>query len=437
MDIKVKVRGIYSTGLIKYLLEKGYKVTQLSRKQQRRFGIKSKEEPDIIINDTPDRLGIIVKGEKRKVLRLLADFKEDFWDSIFLVSIKGVITKGKLIEKKENEALIETDYGVGVLPINEVEGEEMFVQIVEEEPLRFTTRIRLEGKYVIIIKGGFHNISNKIPQERQLELEKVLQEKAKPGFGIYFKPSSAKAKIEDIKKEIDALYEKFEKKEFEEKIVARVYFGYHSKRLIEEYRNKVIPTIRKHLEYRTSKTFNIIVDLAEKILEKDPNLRELVEETILEVNAEKIKERGTVIRMHLKPWNKSHQKIEAVKDIKIVENKFVLETIRPIKPGGTYDQLNLPIEPGDYAVCKYKEGEFYYEVYYYSKDGNLKFKYININTPIEIFGTRIRYFDLEIDVIEREGMKMVVESEKFEELFRKGIISSKLYNFIKELVEKL
>ncbi len=437
MSIKVKVRGIYSTGLIKYLLEKGYKVTQLSRKQQQRFSIKSKEEPDISINDTQDRLGIIIKGEKKKVLRLLADFKEDFWDSIFLVSIKGVITKGKLIEKKENEALIETDYGTGTLPLNELEGEEIYVQIIEEEPLKFTTKIRLEGKYIIIIKGGFHNISNKIPQERQLELEKILQEKAKPGFGIYFKPSSAKAKIEDIKKEIDTLYEKFERKEFEEKITAKVYFGYYSKRLIEEYRNKVIPTIRKHLEYRTSKTFNIIVDLSEKILEKDPNLRELVEESILEVNAEKIKERGTIIRMHLKPWEKSHQKIEFVKNLKIENGKLILETIRPLKPKGTYDQLNLPIEPGDYAICKYKEGEFYYEVYYYSKDGKLKFKYVNINTPIEIFGTRIRYFDLEIDIIEKEGMRMVVEAEKFEELFRKGVISSKLYNFIKSLVEKL
>jgi Ribonuclease G/E len=76
---------------------------------------------------------------------------------------------------------------------------------------------------------------------------------------------------------------------------------------------------------------------------------------------------------------------------------------REIKGAGLYDGLHIPKAPGDYAVTEFSCGAWHYETRYYSRDGALKGVYVNINTPIELYADRVRYVDLEIDVVQRPG----------------------------------
>jgi len=77
----------------------------------------------------------------------------------------------------------------------------------------------------------------------------------------------------------------------------------------------------------------------------------------------------------------------------------LIEIKRELRPGGKYDGLAIPKEPGDYAITEFQEGSWSYKTAYYSKEDKLKGEYYNINTPIEIYPDKVRYVDLEIDVV--------------------------------------
>lgn len=77
----------------------------------------------------------------------------------------------------------------------------------------------------------------------------------------------------------------------------------------------------------------------------------------------------------------------------------IIEIKRELQPGGKYDGLAIPKELGDYAITEFQAGSWSYRTAYYSKDNKLKGEYYNVNTPIEIYPDRVRYVDLEIDVV--------------------------------------
>ena len=64
---------------------------------------------------------------------------------------------------------------------------------------------------------------------------------------------------------------------------------------------------------------------------------------------------------------------------------------REIKPGGTYDGLDVEKEAGDYAITLFQEGAWSSRTSYYGSGGRLKGEYWNINTPIEIYPEKIHY----------------------------------------------
>jgi len=364
----IQVKGIYSTGLIKLLLEKGYELTKLSEKQKERFNIFREDEPDVIISDLKDKTGIRIIG--KNLNKLIEDLKEIFWDSFFI----------KVYEKNIKE-----------------------------------------GKYVKILEKGleFENIS----EEKKI---KIL-EKALPliqNIGILFKKTCENADIDEIINEIKELLEKPAEK------IEKWYviLGYNSKKILDEYRGKVIKTIENHHVYR--RVMSDIIDFSE-ILDCD------VSKAIKKYIVEKIKEKGIIERYHKMPNGKTLKYIEVVQDVKLIDNKIYLKTIRLIKPGGYYDGLKIPKEEGDYAITEYIEGNWYFVISYYNKEGKLKGRYININTPIEITQEYIYYLDLVLDVIEINNNRFVVDEEELENYKKSGILSERLSKKVKEIVEEL
>ena len=372
--MKISVKGIYSTGLIQFLKEKGYILTKLSEKQKERFGIYNEEEADISIRDLKDKTGVSIIG--KNVQALIKDLKEEFWDSFYL----------KISEKS-----------------------------------------LCEGKYIKIIDKGieFENI----PEEKRIE---ILQHTLPllNNIGVYFKKTCEQASIDEIIKEIKELLNKpctkIEK--------WYIYFGHESKKKLDYYRKKVTSTIENHHVYR--RDISDIVDFSEILLEEiDPKV---INKNIKKYIIEKIKDRGVIKRYHRKPDGQLLKYIEVVKDIGLSEdNRIWIKTIRVPKPGGMYDGLNLPKEPGDYIVTTYLEGSWHFTIEYYNKNGELKGKYTNINTPIEITPKCIQYLDLAIDVIEVNNKKFIVDKEELEAYYNSGIISERLYNKVLEISEEL
>ncbi|MEM4571430.1 MAG: DUF402 domain-containing protein [Nanopusillaceae archaeon] len=222
----------------------------------------------------------------------------------------------------------------------------------------------------------------------------------------------------------------FYKNKSEEKYY--VNLGYNSKIILDEYRNKIIPTIKNHHVYR--RTLSDILNFSEILINYVEEER--IQKSIKEFIVKKLKERGYVKRYHRKPiTNVLIKYIEVIKEVKLLDNKIYLETIRLINSDGLYDGLNIKKEKGDYAITKYIENEWYFVIEYYSKDGELKGKYININTPLEIT-TKIFYNDLCIDIVESKEKK-IVDKEELDFLYNQNIISEKLYKKALEICDIL
>ena len=103
---------------------------------------------------------------------------------------------------------------------------------------------------------------------------------------------------------------------------------------------------------------------------------------------------------------------------------------RNIRYKGQYDGLDIPVEKGDYAITHVYPMKWFLVHEYFSKDGNLKGKYININTPTEVFPKFARYIDLEVDIVEKEGKRRIIDIDKLDEVKNEGKISSEFYDFI-------
>ena len=337
--------------------------------------------PTWFIRDLPHREGIIIKGYEPLPINL----KEIFWDSFFvetlveiyyykpgdIVELNGtkIIAKKPLILKKIDDFYVFEDF---------VKGRYVTLK-VEDNNIKF-----------IPTKEGEKN-----PDLMELEKE-FLIEKIKQG-GLIFRD-----------------YE------------LTIIFGKVSRKILDEYRNKVLFTVDGHHIY------------------KPLGMEEIVD--FCEINGLE----GNLIRNYI--FNKSeelliiHRKYDftktfVTKGYKIINRSFegsiYFEAIKELIPKGNYDSTDIPIEEGDYAVKKFLEGNWFYITEYYDKEGKLKLKYININTPIEVAKNKVAYNDLEVDIIYIDGKREIVDIEKFDQLFDKKIITKEVYSMIVDLLEKL
>jgi hypothetical protein len=299
--MKVTIKGIYSTGLIKLFLDHGFELTNLSDVQRKRFGIASDGQPDVSIRDLKDRSGISVLGEG--VEEVINFLKEHLWDSLYL-------------RKSENLW------------------------------------------YVIL--GG------------------------------------------------------------------------ESKKLLDRLRKQVVPTIESHHTLR--RDLSTLVDFSEILLEEVEELK--IRRAIKRLIVKKLVDRGVIKRFHRRLDGTWFSKVEVVENVKIEEDKLVLETIRVPKPGRTYDGLEKPIEPGDFIKTKYVEGSWFFPIRYYDKNRNLKGVYFNINTPLEITHKKIQYIDLAVDVVKTDSVK-VLDLDELKEFYERGNITKRLFEKAREVAKEL
>ncbi|MEM2535114.1 MAG: DUF402 domain-containing protein, partial [Candidatus Nezhaarchaeales archaeon] len=120
------------------------------------------------------------------------------------------------------------------------------------------------------------------------------------------------------------------------------------------------------------------------------------------------------------------------------EDTMTITLKRRFKGGGVYNGLGVPKEQGDYGLSTYRIGVPLSKTAYYSEKGALKGIYVNISTPVEIAPRKVRYVDLEVDVIAKpNGEVRVLDVDKARELMHKGIITSRLYHAIMEIADKV
>ncbi len=202
---------------------------------------------------------------------------------------------------------------------------------------------------------------------------------------------------------------------------------YQSKKALDQWRNKVLPTVPLHHRLRVFAPR--FLDLMEqKQLSRHPGQRKRfardMERNLIwgflkrgrEVAIEHVKLDGRVLSL-------SEGKII---DASYKDKRLVLERSK-FKGRYTYDGLTVPKEEGDYAITEVGEGDWYYRHSYYRSDGSLIGQYYNINTQVEVYPDRIRYVDLEVDVVKwPDGNSEIVEKELLERQLEKGSLTQDL-----------
>ena len=90
-----------------------------------------------------------------------------------------------------------------------------------------------------------------------------------------------------------------------------------------------------------------------------------------------------------------------------------------------------------------KEGDWFVKTTYFSRDEIYKGEYLNINTPVEIYPEnyqephRIRYVDLEVDLIRTKDSIRIIDLEKLEYAKEEYIVSEDLFNLTIEKMQQL
>ena len=100
--------------------------------------------------------------------------------------------------------------------------------------------------------------------------------------------------------------------------------------------------------------------------------------------------------------------------------------------------VEVPRDDGDYALTEVVPGSMTLVTEYYSRKDELKGTYLNINTGVELYPSngsgpgRIRYVDLEIDVIktpfEENGRVRVIDQHLLKRAVQRGFITKEMAN---------
>jgi len=211
------------------------------------------------------------------------------------------------------------------------------------------------------------------------------------------------------------------------KDVLEIEFPLLSKSRLDEVRKTVLPTLPLH--HRLKIIASDQVDAVERILL--PHHPELGESMSRDMERELIwdrYERGREIAIeHVKPEGR----VLNLSEGEVVEADFAGKRLVLKRSGfkgrDKYDGLGIPKQEGDYAVSEIREGDWYYRHTYFRAQGERIGCYYNINTPVEFYPDRIRYVDLEIDVVQfPNGMVEMVDEVELGKRFEQGYISAAL-----------
>jgi hypothetical protein len=191
------------------------------------------------------------------------------------------------------------------------------------------------------------------------------------------------------------------------------------------------------------------VDLAESIIEERPSERSYVmsklEKTVSSdlprvddpINVEHVKLDGRAIVLS------RGRVVEATTNRIVVRRQFKY-TSRKLKIVDDYpDEVTVPRDEGDYAVTKVVPGAPTLFTDYYSCENQLKGTYVNINTGVEVYpgsstaSSRIRYVDLEIDVIvlPKKGDVKIIDQHLLKRAVQRGFITKETAEMAKETAD--
>jgi hypothetical protein len=454
----LRIRGIYSTALTHLFRKHGFAIAQPSELICERFKLAPNQEPyDLDLYDLEDLQGVFVSGVREGLERLIEILQEELLDVIVRRFELGLFSVFRGVVRSSGPAgsLVDLGGASGFLPGEELHpGEVVTVQVFElpgrgREPL-LRRMIGLPGRYAVLISTGRIATSRKIedPGER-MRLAWLGAELAPKGWGIVWHTAAegrSRAVLAEDIAQLAALVAKLDEKApqarapallLEGQPAAEIEFPGSAKRRLDELRSEVLPTLAGHHQTKASGRKEEI-DLLERMVKRLARSREKGLMLISSPSpVEALKVGATLAIEHVKLDGRV-QILGQGRVTRLSPAEELVELEREIKSPGLYDGLGVAKEPGDRAVTEFVPGRWWYKTRYLSPSGELKGEYYNINTPIEIYPDRIRYVDLELDLVRLPGGEMrLIDEAELDRALAKGWVSERLAARAREVAQAL
>ncbi|MFX1362123.1 MAG: DUF402 domain-containing protein [Promethearchaeota archaeon] len=460
--INARIRGVFSTSLSKLLVDNGFRVTQSSNVILKRLDLEEEvKPPELEIWDLQSKQGVFLTGSITAVKKAVSILKDVFLDVIvrsFRAEINAIY-KGTVKEVDYEKMTSFVDLGdfYGLLSGKTLEvGKNLLVKIIRPEKGRrgpiVSDEVSIPGKFAIIIPNDSVKISRRIRDGSLRKALYSLGKNIKPeGWGILWRTAAAyqdiavlTEEVNDLKVDLEDLIQKAEATETPTKLldgltIVEIEFPAISKKKLDEIRGGISATITNHHRYKAAGLdFAIGVDLAEKLITGIPDERDLITNQFNEIFRAKLPRIGEKVEIeHVKLDGRViHLSPGYVVECDAKRSNYLLK--RYFRGGGIYDSLEIPIEDGDYGLTEISEGEWTLRTSYFSADNELKGEYYNISTPIEIYPERIRYVDLEVDLVKwPDGQVKTVDLEELKEATSAGIITKALEDKVISILDNL
>ncbi len=463
---RVRVRGVYATALTKILLDEGFQIVQASNLIATRFNIPQLPlAADVTvksIEDEPSRLLVIGFPEHTdNVLNALYKYisYSPRWCS--RVGLYATVA-AKLEGVREGKCIARIgDVELEVSNVEECKEGELLAGYIVKAPIfpgergRMVPGIRVIGGYAMLYKAREPRVtfSEHISRaERRALLSGLALEYTSRGLGVHWRSSARDAEESELREELRRLEE--ELRRVEERVNEMIERGESGivtpgeklcivelsapdKQVLDDIRHQVIPTMPLHHSVKSvGQELEQIVDFGEKLLGiLGSAARPALGKALLEYLAEKLQGRRVKI-IHVKLDGRILELGSGyVREARVKDGRLLLTIERVIRSPGTYDGLGVEKEPGDQAVTSIDTGAWTITHKYYSRTGELKGIYVNINTPPEVSLDRVRYIDLSVDIVRTpDGDTRVIDVEEFKRYVEAGIVPEKLVEKVREIV---
>ncbi len=461
--VRVRVRGIYATALTELMLAAGFQVVQASQVIASRFGIPQLELPaDVTLKHSDNEPSeLVVVGYTWAVERVLEVLRRELPYSFYWVSRLPLhaTVKARIVGSRDGRCVASVGGVEAELVAEECPepGSTVVAGVVRPgvkpgEAPRLVPGPRVIGDYAILSKSGQPRvtISEHIrSREKRAELMSIAADYTARGYSVHWRSSARSAGVETLRSHLEELEKRLEetRKKAEEgdegvysegETVAVVRLSRPDKEKLDKLRSRTTPTMPWHHSVKsTAPELGALVDYAEKLIPHGVEEEKLLL-GLLDYLAERIQQARTVKIIHVKPSGETITLGEAtVASASRENNRLVLVLERRVRSRGVYDGLGAEKEPGDRIETVVDTGSWVVKHTYYSRSGEVKGTYYNINTPPEVTPDAVIYLDLEVDVVKTSEGTRVLDLEELEKWTRLGVVTEELKKKAIEEAERI
>lgn len=464
--IKARIRGIYAQSLTQIMLQNHFEMVQPTPEVARRFGLPFRSEiPDVDIWDRSDLQGIVAIAYESILAKLTEVLRRRLgWVITRTPRVaKSSIYKGFVLGRDEKTGQTRIDLGIisGLLPDRGLRrGDNVMVQVRAHDYGRkapvLSSSITIPGRSAVLLPEPVVRLSTKIKDQETRANLMTLGRKLRnhtEDWGILWRTAAEKLTEEELRNEVEDLldvtqriYSKYSELDtadllFEGTSNADIEFPAEVKEALDKTRAKIKPTVDKHHFYKSA-GYAPLVDLVELVIEDRPEERKYITSKLDKVI-------GLDMPRVDDPINIEHVKLDG-RSILLTKGRVVetnsrglmirrqfRHTSRKLKLLQDYPEgVEVPRDDGDYALTEVVPGSMTLVTEYYSRNDELKGTYLNINTGVELYPSngsgpgRIRYVDLEIDVIktpfEENGRVRVIDQHLLKRAVQRGFITKEM-----------